>query len=36
MGGLQILVRAQVGHGGHDLMGSMSKPQGMSQIQVHG
>jgi hypothetical protein len=36
MGGSQILPWVQKGQGGHDLMGFVSKPQGMIQVQVHG
>jgi len=34
MEGLQILAGAQGGQGGHDLMGFLSKPQGVAQVQV--
>ncbi len=36
MEGLQILARAQGKQGGHDLMGFVSKPREMAQVQVHG
>ncbi len=36
MEGPQILDGAQGGQGGHDLMGFLSKPQGVAQVQVHG
>ncbi len=36
MEGQQILVGAQGEQGEHDLMGFVSKPQGVAQVQVHG
>jgi hypothetical protein len=36
MEGPQILDGAQGGQGGHDLMGFLSKLQGVAQVQVHG
>jgi hypothetical protein len=36
MEGQQILVGAQGKQGEHDLMGFVSKPQGVAQVQVHG
>jgi hypothetical protein len=32
MEGRQILAKIQGGQGGHDLMGSMSKPQRVAQV----